>query len=700
MLRPRATIDFETRSKADLRKVGQRRYAQDPSTQIIVLKYRLPGQEDVRTWYPMWVAKILGVPRLPAPTDLWDWIASGGLVEAHNAGFEKAIWREILVQDYLWPDIPNKQWRCSAAKAASYALPRSLDGAIEARGGTVKKDKEGHRLMMKMAKPRKPTKNNPSEWNEDAQDILRLFDYCAQDVRAEEAFSHGLPDLMDVEQEIWEIDQDINERGLPVDMEFVEKAIEILNQIKEEYNAQIAEITDGQVTKITQRNALKTWCAARGVDLEDTKAITLDAVLEPDNDFHDDAPVDVKRVLLLVRQAGRASTAKYKAIQNRCSSGNRVRDILVYAGASRTSRWAGAGFQPQNLPRGIIKDTDRAIDLIMAADDLDDIEEEYPDLFSLFSSVLRGAIVASEGMELHCADYSAIEGRGVSWVSNFEEGLEIFRRFDAGKGPDVYLVMASKVYNIPVEQMDKKTHAAERQMGKVLELGCGYQLGGKKLVEYAKGYGIELTEKQARELVKIYRDSHQPIVDLWRACNECALEAMNNPGETIWVNDKIAYKRVKGFLFCRLPSGRLIPYPQPYVADRTTEFEVEVENEDGTVTIQKKKITRPCLHYYEINAKTKKWSSTATYGGKLVENIVQALCRDLMAHAMLVVERANKRGETDFEILLTVHDELVTQSPKGRHTYKELEKYMSILPKWAKGFPIAAEGWTGPRYKK
>ncbi len=345
----RATIDWETRSRFDLKKGGAWRYFQDPSTQVICLSYKVPGFKKPKTWFPAWVATLLGVPAPSPPQELFDWIASGGMVEAHNAMFERAGWRTIAVRDFFWPDIPDHQWMCSAAKAASYSLPRALDKCGDIMRVNVRKDKEGHALMMKMCKPRKITKNNTEEWVQDTVSLKRLMQYCEMDVEAEERFSETLVDLSPTEQEIWLIDQEINEGGIPIDLEFVDKAIETLATIKDRYEAEIVRITNGRVKKTTDRNGLKAWLADNGFEVFNTQAATLDQLLEADF-----LPDHIHDVVSRFRMAGRASTSKYKTIKFRASEDGRCRDILMYAGASRTSRWAGVGIQPQNLPRGKI----------------------------------------------------------------------------------------------------------------------------------------------------------------------------------------------------------------------------------------------------------------------------------------------------------------------------------------------------------
>lgn len=686
----RATIDFETRSKANLPKVGPWRYATDPSTQPLCMSYRLPHwpQGKVKTWIPD-IYQEYGIQPTPMPDDLFEWIESGGLVEAHNAMMEKSIWRAIMTTQYLWPDIPRNQWRCSSAKASSYALPRGLEKACIVMKVPVQKDKEGHKLMMKLCKPRKPSKSDPREWWGSRDEFLRLFKYCETDVLAEEAFSHTLIDLMPLEQELWLIDQDINEYGIPIDRTFVERAIENLEAMKERANASIVRITNGQVPKATNRGKLLEWLNYSGLSLDNTQAATFDAILA----MPDDIAPHVLEVIKLVRQSGRASTAKYKAIMERMTSGNRVRDVLVYAGASRTSRWSGAGFQPQNLPRGSIKDMEATIERILNSDGIDDLEDEFEtgdpektvDLFQLFSEALRGAIVPAEGHELVSADYNAIEARGLFWVCDHQSGLDIFR----DKERDIYLDMAEDIYGKSflkghTLKEAKKLFGSERQVGKVGILGCGYGLGKGKMVDYGnKAFAsakvdLVMDEPFAEKVVNGYRTKHKPVVNFWYDCEKAAIAAMQKPGTVVRVNKYIAYKRTNRFLFCQLPSGRLIPYPYPELSMTDSPFGPKL-----TIT------------YEEVNSVTKKWERSKTYGGKLVENIVQALCRDLMAYAIYNVTQNNK-----YQVLLTVHDELVCQCPTGLGDVEEFEKLMCVLPKWADGFPITAEGWKGFRYRK
>ena len=323
--------------------------------------------------------------------------------------------------------------------------------------------------------------------------------------------------------------------------------------------------------------------------------------------------------------------------------------------------------------------------------DVDELEEEYEDLYSVFSGALRGAIIPGAGKKLVTADYSAVEARGLFWVCDHQEGVEMFL-----KGIDPYLEMAAFLDDVPYESLNKKDHPDQRQFGKQIILGAGYQLGPPKFIDYCAQSKIVIDLPKAKKGIHGYRERHKPVPLFWYACENAAIQAMQNPGTVVRVNQHIAYKRANRFLFCQLPSGRLIPYPYPELTWNTREF---LDEKTGK-WVQSKKLA---ITYEEVDSFTKKWSRSYTYGGKLVENIVQALCRDIMAHAMRVVKKDGR-----FQILLTVHDELVTAINTvkvmalggDKEAYKLLEQLMCVLAPWAKGFPIAAEGATMDRYRK
>jgi DNA polymerase len=625
--------------------------------------------------------------------ELFAWIDEGGLIEAHNAFFERAIWTNILSTKYGWPAIPATSWRCSAAKAASHALPRKLEDAGSALYLDVTKDTEGHKVMLKVSKPRKARKKEREEWLtnhatlddmpllwQESSDLFnRLFAYCRQDVLAEEELSSSLPDLSPSESRIYVLDQVVNERGFQLDLPAVQKALELISTETAALNGELGVITQGSVTRATQRDRMKRWLGTQGVTLYDTKGATIDDVLaEDDGDEPDDTdstpwdlpplPPAPRRALEILRTLGRSSTAKYETMLNWACGDGRVRGGLLYHGAS-TGRWSGAGVQPHNFPKGTIK----GFDMEVAWEKLKRGENPYPSytLMENLACALRGAIIARPGHQLYVADFAGIEARGLLWFAQDERGLDIFR-----SNGDPYCDMASAIYDREITKADKN----ERQLGKAAVLGCGYQMGGSKFQATALTYGVEIDEEFATEVVRKYREKYWKVKNLWWSTEAAAIEAMSKRGVSV-KNNSCSWLRstTHDFLYCILPSGRRLAYPEPEVRERETPW--------GAM--------KPSLTFKGVDARTRQWRRQVTYGGSLVENIVQALSRDLMAGAL---ERCEEHPV--YIPVLSVHDELVAEAPMGTGDVKEFEALTAVVPKWAAGMPIAAEGWRGMRYRK
>lgn len=708
-----ATIDFETRSLCDLKKSGSWRYSLDPSTEVLCLAYRVPFWDKgrVELWHPAFPH--LGIEETASWTELaelFDWVSDGNPVEAHNAWFERGVWRNIMEPRYGWDPIPAGQWRCSAARGASHALPRALDDAGAALGLSVVKDKEGHDLMMKMTRPRKPTKADvqawqnrhnagecpecsgrgswrkipcgrcrgkgalpvpitevpvmPVLWHESREMFERLWAYCKQDVRAEVELAVSIPELSDAETELYILDQTVNERGFQLDQDAVKQALRLIEAETADLNGQIAVLTNGAVTKATQRQRMMNWFEGHGLYLENTQAQTIDDTLKDADRF---AP-PVKTGLTLMRELGRSSTAKYQTMQHWMCPDGRVHGGLLYHGAS-TGRWSGAGVQPHNFVRGgKIKLSQDDIWTALKTGDRDALREKYKSVMLLLSEGLRGAICATPGHHLYVADYASIEARVLLWVAGDEAGLDLFR-----KGADIYCEMASSIYDRPITKAD----AMERQLGKAAVLGCGYQMGAAKFVATAATYGVIIKEEFSTEVVNAYRSKFWRVKQLWWDQEAAALQAMASR-RPVRVG-RITWELRGRFLYCTLPSGRRLAYPDPEVQLRQTPWG---EPKD-------------MLTYMGINTYTRQWGRQTTYGGKLVENIVQAISRDLMADAMLQMEKGGV-----YRPVLSVHDELIAEAPLGQGDVHEFEQLMATVPAWAKGCPVKAEGWRGERYHK
>lgn len=687
----RATIDFETRSQVDLRKHGTWRYANSPTTDVLVMAYRLPHWVVGRTeiWTPEYPG--LGIDTqggdFDALFELFEWLADGGLVEAHNAWFERNIWRSIMVERYGWPAIDARAWRCSAAQAAAVALPRGLDDALAAMRLALRKDATGAKVMMKMTKPRKARKAEREAWaeqhgdkpigvlyHEDHHLLMQLFDYVRQDVLAEEGLSYVIPDLSPDELQMYWLDQAMNDRGFQLDMEAVDAALYLLQEEALDLNAELREITGGQVERATQRERMKGWLANEGLDLLDTQAATLDDVLA---NWPLGGSARARRAVEILRTLGRSSTSKYEAMSKFAGLGDgRIHGGLLYHGAS-TGRWTGSGVQPHNFPKGTLKAADgespndfvvRLWDTLMTLDRPLIRQSFGKSVMEVLSHALRSVIVAGPGQELFVADYASIEARVVLWLAGDEDALDVFR-----SGKDIYLYTAEGIYKRPLTKAD----TTERQMGKQAVLGLGFQMGASKFVDTVAKYGIIIDEPFAKIVVDAYREKYWRTKQLWYDQEAAAIKAVQT-GREIEAG-KVSWFVQGSFLYCELPSGRRLAYPFPKVSMQETSWGSQ-------------KLT---LQFMTVNPKTRQWMPQKTYGGMLVENITQAVARDLMAAALLRLEQ-----HPVYSPVLSVHDEAIAEAPVGTGSVKEFEHLVSALPDWAEGLPVAAEAWSGLRYRK
>lgn len=680
---PRATIDFESRSACPLRNTGSWRYSLDPSTEPLCLAFRLPSWEVGRTglWHPAFPQFDMLESSGTDDDDLCElleWIQAGGLVEAHNAWFERGIWTNIMAARYGWPEIQPSQWRCSAAKAAAHSLPRSLDGVTEALELDIRKDLDGSKVMKKISKPRKARKAERERWarhglaerrvwHESKAMLETLFAYCRQDVLAEEAVSEYLDDLTPLETQVYLMDQSINERGFQLDPEAVSTALTLIGKETIRLNKELATVTGGLVKKATQRAQMIEWFATEGLRLMDTQKETIDELLV-NRQFRKEITADAWRGLEIMRTLGRSSTAKYQAMRNWMCPDGRVRGGLLYHGAG-TGRWSGSGVQPHNFPKGTVKaDKLDALWPTLKARKRAFIESEYGGVMEALANALRGAIVAAPGKRLYVADYAAIEARVVLWLADDKTALGIFERHE-----DIYKDMASDIYGIPMIEVT----GDQRQHGKQAVLGCGYQMGWSKFQATCEKYEIILDDEMAQRIVTAYREKYWRVVNMWRDQEKAALDALryNRPVKC----GKVTWKQDGDFLYCVLPSGRKLAYPHPEIHARDTPWGEP----------------KPSLTFMGINPYTRKWSRQTTYGGMLVENITQAVARDLMAEAMLRCEASDT-----YQVVLSVHDELVAEADEMAGNVQEFEQLMAECPAWAKGCPVEAAGWTGIRYRK
>lgn len=655
-------IDFETRSCADLKVVGLDNYARHPTTAPWCMAYSFDDDEP-KIWHE----------KCPDPFDVWDafnHIAHGGIVYAHNAAFELAIWNHICAPRFGWPELKPEQMRCTMAMAYAMALPGSLEKAAAAVGIEKQKDMAGGRLMLQMAKPRT---DEPLTWWDEPDKLQALYEYCRQDVRVERELEKRLMPLSQDEQALWVLDQRINNRGVGIDLPAVDAALKIVEAEKIRLDKEIQNVTGNFVSCCSGVKRLGDWIRGQGVQMEGlAKANVLDAL------SLDDLPVLVRRALLLRQEAGKTSTAKLRAMREAASGQDaRVRGTMQYHGAG-TGRWAGRRIQPQNFPRPTLKF--RWIeDAIANFHDVEYLTVFHGQPLTVVSSCLKSMIRAAVGEDLLAADFKNIEGRALAWLAGEEWKIQAFRDYDQKIGPDLYLVSAARIYG--TEPTDYNEDSIERQHGKVAELACGYQGGVGAFQTMAKTYLVKVSDSLADTIKTRWREAHPKIVQYWYALEQAALDAVLNAGKTFRVgpNGRGVFFRVSGsFLWCKLPSGRVLCYPYPTVKG--------IETPWGEMKDQ--------VHYMTVDGLTNKWVETHTYGGKLAENVTQAICRDLLVAAIRQAEAAG------YPVVLHVHDEVVSEVPKDFGSLEEFEAACSTMPAWADGLPVVAKGWRGERYRK
>lgn len=686
---PPLHLDFETRSKVDIKKTGVSVYAMDPSTDAHCMAYAF-GDEPVQLWKR----------DEPIPPEIENHILLGGLIYAHNAAFEQAIWRYVMHGRYGWPLPDGEQWRCTMVMAYAMALPGALEHLGPALGTGFDKDMAGNRLMLAMAKPRKARKGeDPSKtyWRESPEDFDRLFSYCRDDVEAERAADKRLVRLRPSEQAFWHLDQRINLRGVHVDVELAKRSRAIVEAHTAALDKEMAQVTDYEVSSCSNVNQLKVFLKSRGVQLgeklDKEKMIyvetlgkdTIDEILA-----RQDVDAASRRALELRREGGKASVDKIEALLNGLGPDGRARDLIQFH-AANTGRAGGRRFQPQNILRPDEDfDIDGAIDVILKNDTrkaMDILDAMYGTPITCVSYTLRGMINAPAGKKIVAADFSNIEGRVLAWLAGEKNKLQAFRDFDAGTGPDLYKLMASNILGKPVADVSK----LERQnYGKVPELACGFGGGVGAFQTMAQAYGIDMPDEQADEIKTGWRDANPAIVRFWRDLDDAAIEAVLHPGQRYDVGP-VSFKVAGSFLWMRLPSGRALCYPYPKIMPVKTPWG-EMRDALTFKTVPNVSNRKKIVHADSSN--TSKWARISTYGGALSENATQAMARDVLYEAQPRLEAAG------YPIILHVHDENVSEVDEGFGSAREYEQIMCEPLPWAPGLPLAASGFESCRYRK
>lgn len=701
--------DFETHSACDLKAAGLDNYAKHPTTDAWCMAYAVDEHPVKLVTRDEFVAFGEALRKLlPLHT-----------VYAHNAAFELAIWNNVMVRKYGWPALKLEQTKCTMSFAYAMALPGALEKAAPAAGITQTKDAQGHRVMMQLAKPKEIIPAGKQEcpecdgeghhlmmyefpvpcktckgartvtsaekivWHDDPTKLEKLYAYCKQDVEVERALCHRLLALPPKEHALWLLDYRCNSRGVYVDRAAVGAAIQVVESEQTRLHSEMRAVTSNAVATCSAVGQLGDWIKAQGVAMPGVaKADVLDAL-------DGDLPVVVRRALKLRQEAAKSSTAKLKKMIESASADGRLRNMFQYHGAS-TGRWAGRKVQLQNIPRPKLKQHQiEAVFSILEGDSTPQekaalIDALYGSPLEVISWCLRGFLRAAPGKHLIAADFANIEGRMLAWLAGEDWKLQAFRDFDAGIGPDLYLVAAAAAYRVPVESLNKQS--PERQPGKVCELAFGFQggVGAWRKMEAAAPDMPDFSDDQVNEFKDKWRAKHPAIVQYWYDLERAAIDAVLHPGQVFSVGPKgrqVHYKVKGSFLWAKLPSGRNICYPYPRLKEKETPW--------GEM--------KECIHYMTVDSTTGKWVETSTYGGDQSNHVTQGDARDLLAQAMTTLEDGY-----GYEIAMHVHDEAVVEvdekAPAGEQS--KVEWVMKQVPLWATGLPIAVEGWRGVRYRK
>jgi DNA polymerase len=739
-------IDFETRSDVNIKTAGAYLYFASPHTKALMASYKINGGPKRRWRYGQ-----------PCPDDIRRHVESGGMVSAHNNSFERLLWQMVLTPRDGWPALNLKQCRCTAATAAAMSLPRDLAGLGDALGLPVKKNKGGMALIRFFSMPRKAKKDEPPGlyWHEPEdypEKFEQFHDYCDDDVEAEAGADSRMVPLSEYEQDLYWIDQLINDRGIRIDVKSARAALYIADRARLILDREIRAATDGFVSTCQQPGKIVEWINAQGVEIPSAAKAEIEELLEAD-----DLPSKVRRVLELRQEAAKNSVSKLKAFLNRCGADERIRGAFLFLAAG-TGRWSSVGAQLHNLPRPrkVYGDAHPELKTLfenIRLGDPDWLRFNYGDDLGkplhLISDALRSFIWAAPGHELVVADYSGIEGAVAAWFAGEQWKLDaMFELMRDDSLPDLYRRAAAGIFNTTTDLLTKKD--PRRQVGKVSELSLQYQGGVGAFRSMARNYSLKIepvyepvweaasaerraaAEKRyeqclargeaptqqlsrkawlAAELVKVgWRETHPAIKGAWSLLEQGIRDAIESPDKQVTVL-KVTYLVSMGFLWCRLPSGRCLAYGKPRLKEQRwvrrkdhetggwkTESEVMAADiadnleRAGLCKIESK--AKPAATALGVDSVTKQFTRFALYGGLAFENIVQAIARDLLANGIKLAE------VNGYPVIGHVHDEIISELPRGAGNLKFFSELICRLPDCYAGLPLSASGFIGKRYRK
>lgn len=704
--------------------VGTPVYFEHPSADVLSAAYDLRDGKGPRLW----------VPGAPNPLELFEHVERGGLIEAWNATFEFWAWNMVCHRRYGWPQLAIEQCRCVMAKSRRYSLPGSLDAAAAVLG-TARKDKAGGLLINRLTRPVNTTKyrrTNRRTPATDWDDFKAFYDYNLQDVVAEDEASARIPDMTPYELETWLADQRINARGVQVDTEALDAALDLLGQVETRYAAELSSVTGGAVNSASEVAAFVEWLSGQGVITPDLQKKTVSELLGRD------LKNDARRALEIREILGSANVKKLRSIKLQTSSDGRLRNQYMCWGADRTGRWAAGGVQLQNItakgPRTIycsgcgkysgaavehpttcprclaaqikvdagwpIEAVEHAIDDIKTRS-LGHVESIWGNPIDVLCGCLRGMFVAAPGCKLVCCDFSAIEAVVAACVSRCDWRIKVFET----PGECIYTKSASKITGTPLEVYKRyraehnEHHEDRKKIGKIAELASGY--GG--WVGAWKNFGADkyFSDDEIKQHVLKWRDESPEIVNMWggqyvwcgpgkwdyrpelHGLEGAAILAIQNPG-TAYTYIDITYYVSDDVLHCVLPSGRHLYYHRPRLQDVPDKL-----NRGPAVQ----------LTFEGYNSNPLKgsvgWIRIDTYGGKLFENVVQATAGDIQSEAIKRLEVAG------YPVVMHTHDEATCEVPDDpAYSVEAMRAIMEQRPAWAQAYPIRAAGWEHRRYQK
>ncbi len=637
------SIDIETYSSINLAKSGVYRYCESGDFEILLFAYSIDGGEVV-------VVDIARGEELPR--NVVEALSDDTITKwAFNAQFERTCLSKFIGQQ-----LPPNSWRCTMVWAATLGLPLSLEGVGAVLGLEKQKLAEGKDLIRFFCNPYNLKDGTPARHlpKDNIEKWLRFKAYNKRDVEVEMAIQKRLSGFpaSDREWENYMLDQEINDRGIMLDMDFVDMAIECNTQMRCEQMEAAKEITGLENPNSTTQ--LKAWLEEQGLEISSLSKEAVNALLENATD-------DVAEMLNLRQQLAKSSVTKYKAMKQVVCSDSRARGLIQFYGANRTGRYAGRLIQVQNLPQNHLPDLEDARAFVKNGQ-FADVDMLYESVPKVLSELIRTAFVPKEGHRFFVADFAAIEARVIAWLAGEDWRQDVFKN-----GGDIYCASASQMFKVPVEKHGINSHL--RQKGKIAELALGY--GGSVGVLKAMGaLQMGIAEEELKPLVDAWRSSNKRIVSLWYAVNDAVLDCVKNGRNTIAYG--IGFELKKGILFIHLPSGRKLAYVKPRIG----------ENRFGGESVT-----------YEGVGGTKKWERIESYGAKFVENIIQATSRDILAEAML---RLNAAG---YRIVMHVHDEVVIEAPADT-SIDEINAIMGRTPAWAEGLLLRADGYVCDFYRK